>query len=123
MLEKAIEKIKSEMKQNKNPYVQVVGDFLLRQLELNPKDADKILVEDKTIMKSLDEMRKVAEKKKTGNCAVLTDQEGFEIVLKYFDIKAEPVMEVCTPPETETRTHKREAKGTDFDINLDDLLQ
>jgi hypothetical protein len=87
MLNKAIEKVKAEMETNKsNPYIQVVGEFLIQHISVSPSGAEGIIQEGKTIGKSLDEMKKVAEKKKVGNCAVLTDKEGFDIVLKYFGV-------------------------------------
>jgi hypothetical protein len=137
MLNKAIEKIRSEMELNKNnPYVQVVGEFLLQELEVNPASAERILAEGKTVAKSLDEMRKEAEKKKVGNCAVLTDKEGFAIVLKYFGIdssaavnseapKASPVTipkpgaDPVTIPKPDAAPVK---KAVDFDVKLEDLL-
>lgn len=79
MLSKAITKLKTEMKQSENnPYIHVVGGFLIEHLDKNPKDAEKILAIDKTIGKSLNEMKKVAEKKKVGNCAVLTTKWRME---------------------------------------------
>ena len=90
----AIQKIKSEMTQNNtNSYIQIVGEFLLQHLYLNVQDAKKILDDDKTIGKSFNEMKKEAEKKKIANCTVLTEQEGFTVVLKYFGIdeKAEKI--------------------------------
>jgi hypothetical protein len=122
VLEKAISKIQSEIDQNKNnPYIQVVGGFLLMRLEENPDIADKILTDDKTIAKSLDEMRKAAEKKKVGNCAVLTDQEGFEVVLKYFGINSKVV--AAAVPSVEIRPEPAsEKKVPSFDVSLDDLL-
>lgn len=118
MLDKAIEKIKKEMDQNKgNSYIQVVGEFLLQQLDANPGIAENISADDKTIAKSLDAMRKVAAGEKTGNYAVLTPQEGFEIVLKYFDITAE-VKE--SPVIKENNQPKK--KETAFDVRLEDLL-
>ncbi len=118
-VKQAIEKLKAEMEKEKNPYVQVVGQFLLQHLDSNPSDADKILAEDKTIMKSLGAMRKEAEKKKVGNCAVLTDQEGFQIVLAYYGIKGD----VATVPAP-TTVPSAPAKPTniDFNVSLDDLL-
>lgn len=95
------------MEENKtNSYIQVVGEFLLKHLE-NPGSAERILAQEKTIGKSLDEMRKEAEKKKVGNCAVLTDAEGFAVVLRYFGI------EPAAAPEP---------KQDDFDVKLEDLL-
>jgi PcfK-like protein len=87
----AVTKLNDEMTSNKNnPYVQVVGNFLLQKLKNNPDAAEKILEKDKSILKSLDAMRKEAEKVKVGNCAVLTDEQGFSIVLDYFEIKGRP---------------------------------
>ena len=125
MLAKAIEKLQSEMtKDTANSYIQVVGGFLLRHLENLPQDAEKILSKDKTIEKSLDEMRKEAgRKKKVGNCAVLTDQEGFVVVLKYFGIKATAP---TSPPIVPTPQIQPAIAGSkpviDFDIKLEDLL-
>jgi phosphopantothenoylcysteine synthetase/decarboxylase len=88
LTKQAITKLNNEMTSNKNnPYVQVVGNFLLQNLKKNPNAAEKILNKDKSILKSLDAMRKEAEKVKVGNCAVLTDEQGFAVVLDYFEIK------------------------------------
>ncbi len=117
----AIAKINDEMKATKNnPYVLVVGQFLIKHLEANPQDAEKVLNAEKTIAKSLDEMRKVAEKKKVGNCAVLTDAEGFAVVLKYFGINGEGKAVVA--PTTTASTPAPTSSGTDFDVKLDDFL-
>ncbi len=119
MESKAKEKINSEMSSNtNNPYIQVVGNFLMQHLESDPGAAEKILVKDKTIAKSLEAMRKAAEKKKVGNMAVLTDAEGFAVVLKYFGIDGQPVsVEVPTVPPV-----KPEKPTDDFNVSLDDFL-
>ena len=118
-MQEAIKKIKAEMKKEKNPYVQIVGEFMLQQLDKYPEAAEKILATDKTILKSLEEMRKVAEKNKVGNCAVLSDAEGFAVVLKYFGIAGQPLafdVPVMAPATTPI------APVTDFDVKLDDFL-
>lgn len=118
MLNKAIEKIKKEMDSNKNNmYIQAVGSFLMQHLDLNPGAAEKILAAGKTIANSLNEMRKVAEKKKVGNCAVLTDREGFEVVLNYFCISNKPIDVGATKIIPEIKSTKKS-----FDVSLDDLL-
>lgn len=122
MLNKAIEKLKTEIDGNKNnPYIQVVGEFLLQHLHDNPSSAEKITQEVKTIGKSLDEMEKAAKKKKVGNCAVLTDQEGFKAVLEYFGIDPavsvigiKPQEHIVQAPIVEHKKSKIE-----FDIELD----
>ena len=100
MLEKANEKLTNEMTSNPNhPYVQAVGQYLLNHLEAQPEHAENILAEDRTILKSLDVMRRFAERKKVGNVAVLTDDEGFAVVLQYFGCwEGEPIE---LPPEPE----------------------
>lgn len=113
MLKNAISKIQTEMNQNtSNQYIQVVGGFLLQHLEANPESAEKIMAADKTIGKSLDEMRKVAEENKVGTCAVLTDAEGFAVVLKYFEIESPISGPVSVTP----------VPAADFDVRLEDLL-
>lgn len=115
MLEDAIAKIKSEMAENKNSaYVKVIGDFLLQHLEMHPVVSEKILTEGKTIKGSIGEMRKAAERNKVDNCAVLTDAEGFAVVLKYFGVEtahAPTYVPVGAP-----------SQSTDFDVKLDDFL-
>lgn len=84
----AVTKLRAEMEANQtNPYVQVIGAYLVKHLNSHPEHAESFLAEDKTILKSLDAMRKEAEKKKVGNVAVLTDAEGFAVVLEYFGAK------------------------------------
>lgn len=117
----AVSKLRTEMDQNRdNSYVQVVGDYLLAHLDKYPQDAGKITADDKkTILKSLDAMRTVAGKKKVGNCGVLTPQEGFDIVMKYFGItKSDGFVLSPRPPAAP----KPKSKEIDFDISLSDLL-
>ncbi|SFH36460.1 hypothetical protein SAMN05660649_04914 [Desulfotomaculum arcticum] len=123
MFNNAMTKIRSEITQNpNNPYVQVVGEFLIKHLEANPEAAEKIINQDKTIRKSLDEMRKVAEKKKVGNCAVLSDQEGFTVVLKYFDIDEDAALPVPAAAPVVSPPAAAVLSSVDFDVKLDDLL-
>jgi len=129
MIRKAIEKIETEIKKEKNPYVKVVGEFLLHHLDTNPEDAEKILDDKKTIIKSLEAMRKEAMKKKVGNCAILTDAEGFEVVLKYYGIEAAvksnpsaPVVKEDVPVKKKMEEKKDKSKIIDFDIKLEDFI-
>ena len=106
-MEKAIAKLQAEMAANLNqPYVQIVGNYLLAHLEENPEHAESLAADDKSIMDSLNVMQRYASAKKVGNVAVLTDAQGFGIVLQYFDcwdgepfeIPAEPERPAYTPP-------------------------
>lgn len=86
MKEQAIAKIKVEMEKDNDAYIKVVGDMLLKHISAHPADAEKIIAEDKSISGSISAMTEVARKKQKNSRAVLTDEEGFEIVLKYFEI-------------------------------------
>lgn len=128
MYDQAVAKIKTEMERNKkNAYIQAVGSFLLQHLQANPADAEKIVsAGEKTVAKSLDEMRKEAQKKKVGNCAVLTDAEGFAIVLKYFGIDAAPQAAAPATPSAPPVMHRQppaQHNSIDFDVKLEDLLE
>lgn len=112
MTAKAIQKIQAEMDANtNNPYVQVIGEFLLQYLPDHIDLAEKIMEEKKSIASSLDAMRKVAEKKRVGDVAVLTDEEGFETVLAYFKnpLPVVPAAPVRTPQPLPAVPPKRTA--------------
>ena len=66
-------------------------------------------------------MKKAAEKSKVGNCAVLTDQEGFNIVLKYFGVEGAAKENKNEASKiVQPQVMQKPEKG--FDISLDDLL-
>jgi len=124
MLEKAIKKITDEMEANKsNSNIKVIGDFLVRQLKLSNGGAEKVLQGGKTIIKSIDEMSKVAKTKAVKGCGMLTDQEGFGIVLKYFDIKFTPVtasplpIKIAEEPVAPIAQNKK--PDIEFNVELD----
>lgn len=127
MINKAINKLKTEMDNSKDAYTKIIGEFLLQHLDKYSASAEKILVEGKTIAKSIDEMVKVAKKNAVNGRAMLTDQEGFEIVLKYFGIK-DKVDKTDITPEAKPRhapienIEPKPKKDTDFDVSLEDFL-
>lgn len=114
----AIEKIRDEMAANTNSaYVQVVGDFLLSFLDKRPEAADKILTDGKTLKGSLAAMRAEAQKHQTDGCGVLTPDEGFAIVLKYYEIDSKPLPRPAVALPTAPAP-----KASGFNVDLDDLL-
>lgn len=125
MLSDAISKLNTEMNASKdNPYIKVIGDFLIRHLENNPDDAEKIIVADKTIGKSLDAMKAEAKKKQRNGMAMLTDAEGLAIVLKYFGIKSAPTAAPAqaTPVPAPAPVVTEAAPRNKFNVKLDDFL-
>lgn len=135
MIERAIERIKCEMKQKKdNSYIQAIGDYLLKQVEINRDAAEKICNGVKTIEKSLKEVEKVAKKKAVAGCAVLSDSEVFKIVREYYQFEAvqdkfiqvevdEIKEQIQEEVKREKVQEKKESKEIDdFSINIDDYL-
>lgn len=124
MLEKAIEKLKTEIDSSKNnSNIKVIGEFLLRQLKIDNTSAEKVLQDGKTIKGSIGEMSKVARTKAVDGCGMLTDQEGFEIVFKYFDIKFTPLTVIPIPIEITkvpaAPVVQIEKPGIKFNVELD----
>ncbi|WP_110925914.1 Cas9 inhibitor AcrIIA9 family protein [Bacillus massiliglaciei] len=113
--QQSIEKLKNEMSKNeKDNYIQTIGEFLITQIKENSKAAGIILSSDKTIKKSLDFMKSEAQKKAVDGFAMFTPEEGFSLVMRYFGIKTQaPAF-----PEPKTQIKKRKR----FDVKLDDFL-
>lgn len=115
MLKRAVDKIEAEMKDKKaNAYAKAVGQLLLQHIIKNPSAAEKILAEDKSIIKSLEEMQKVAAKKKVGGVAVLSYEEGFEIVLQYYGLGPDNMPVHPSQAAAQQRSL--------FDVKIEDLL-
>jgi hypothetical protein len=93
----AITKLKQEIEANQdNAYIKYVGDYLLNYINKNPQHAQNIMNEEKSIAGSLEHMRKEAEKKAKNGVAMLTPEEGFIIVLDYYEIKETPELKIVT---------------------------
>ncbi|WP_036217095.1 hypothetical protein [Lysinibacillus sphaericus] len=124
MVEQAMAKLSAELRVEKvNPYVAAVGNFLMDFLEDNPSSAEKFMAEGKTIIGSMKDVRKEAEKVQVNNCGVLTSEQGFEIVLKYFDITTgdTPDKQVDVPKATNTVNLSGGATPR-FEASLDEFL-
>ncbi|MNK79716.1 hypothetical protein D3C87_993920 [compost metagenome] len=100
-MQEAINKLQEEIRNSNNAYVKVIGEFLISHINAFPAAADKVMATDKTILNSLDAMKQEAQKIQHNGMAMLTDAEGFTIVLKYFGIEEQSAV---------------------FDVKLDDLL-
>lgn len=126
MLKQAIDKLQAEMAATKNPYVLAVGQFLVAHVTANPADAEKILADKKTVLGSFEAMQKEAMKKKVGNCAVLTSEEGFKIVFNYFGIKAQVTLNPQSAPVAAPAVEVKEAipapPRAAFTASLDEFL-
>lgn len=126
VMDEAVKKLRAEIEANvKDDYVKVIGEFLLQHIQSNPSDADNITAADKTIAKSLDAMCEVARKKQRNGRAMLTDEEGFRIVLKYFGIESKPDRaqgNFANPEKQQSVSTDPPKTATGFNVSLDDLL-
>lgn len=105
---------------NDNGYKQIIGEYLLLQLEANPSAVGQIVKEGKTIKGAMEAIKAEARKRQKDGCAVLTDDEGFAVVLEYFDI---PMAQVAKPAAFTPVSTQEVRKSVDFDVSLDDLLR
>ncbi|WP_052098306.1 Cas9 inhibitor AcrIIA9 family protein [Paenibacillus stellifer] len=132
-MDEAVKKLKDEMEKAKdNPFVQLIGNYLLQLLETNPATAEKIVAEKKTISGSLDAMKSAAQKKAVKGMAMLTDEEGYTEVRKYYGIEgsaqaivvpAAPVAPPADPPaDPPAATPTPPAPDKSLGVDLDDLL-
>ncbi|MGN7359478.1 hypothetical protein ACTHPF_20445 [Paenibacillus sp. SAF-054] len=116
-MQEAITKLQTEIEKNKtNPYIKVIGEFLINHIQANPTSVERILDTDKTIAKSLEAMKKVAQKKQVNGMAMLTDAEGFAIVLKYFGVDESKIALYDSPGQPDALA------TPSFDVKLDDFL-
>lgn len=114
-MEQALNKVRAEMEaQKSNQTVQIVGAFVMKQIECNPLAAARVLVEGKTIAGSIDKMKQKAQSRQSGGVGVLTDDEGFKIVMEYYQIDAGNASSVA--PEASL------PGSSMFNVSLDDFL-
>lgn len=133
MIEEAIRKIKDEMEKDKDPGIQQIGLFLLKQIEINKDAAKNIVKEGKTIAGSYKYMgskalEKVKERKGT-QTVHLTDSEGYKLVMDYFGFEAvqDRMIEVEVDEIKETAGIKKEdpvssSDEIDFNVSVEDFL-
>lgn len=121
----ARKKIQSEVNGSNNPYIKVVGEFLIELIEENINAAEAIMRDGKSIKGSLEKMKKVARSKAVGGCAVIDDVEGFKIVKDYYGIKdvgAREIKVVKTEKKVSMNEYKIEKQHGALELDLDDLL-
>lgn len=120
MIEKAIEKIKREMSENKeDSYIQAIGDYLLKQVEINIDAVKKILSNDKSIRGSLEEIERILKKNTKTRCVCLSDKEVFKMVREYY--KFEAVQDRFIQVEVEEISKELEAEEDMLNNKIKDI--
>lgn len=121
-MKNAIIKLNAEVESSENPYVKLIGEFLKSHVEANPNDAEKILVTDKTVLKSLGAVKAESMKNQFDGMSMLTDAEGFAVVFKYFGIEGQAVISPAPVVPSTVPVNNTQKPSSRFDISLDDLL-
>lgn len=113
-MQQAVEILRKEMESKDNPYINIIGEYLINQMTSIPELIDLIKVNGKTIAGSIEEMKKVAKTKQAGGMAMLTDAEGFTIVLNYFGLNKQ-VNEINVVSSGVTTCEKKRSISIDLD--------
>ena len=91
MVEQARNKLRAEIDVNKtNAYIKVMGELLLKHLDMHPESAENITRDNKTINGALQKMKEDAQRKKTGNMYMMDGVEAVQITLDYFELNGTP---------------------------------
>lgn len=112
MLQKAMQKLQAEIgaADKKHMYVPAIGGFLMQHLKEHPEHAELIAADGKSIAGSVNAMQEEARKIAVGGKAMITDEEGFVIVLQYYGIAVDqPAQEPDKQP-------------VGLNLSVDDLL-
>lgn len=117
--ERVIAKIDAEIEKEKgNRILEIIGEFLINLVTANSDAAEKLLDEKKNLKGAYEAMRNEARKYQKDGCAVLTDDEGFEVVCAYYGLEYHSGGGKIVPenvPDVKA--------ATALDIELDDLLK
>lgn len=117
--ERAIAKIDTEIEKEKGNRIQeIIGEFLINLVTVNPDAAAKLLDEKKNLKGAYEAMRNEARKYQKEGCAVLTDDEGFEVICGYYGLEYHSGGGKIVPEKTPDVK-----AATTLDIELDDLLK
>ncbi|MGL5087094.1 MAG: hypothetical protein ACRC68_15500 [Clostridium sp.] len=131
MIQKAIEKIKREMEEGKDKVnLQTIGNYLLKQIEINRSAAENISDGTKTIAKALEEVEAVAKKLAgKSRMAMISDSDVFEMVRKYYgfeavqnkilEVELEEIKEDCKMKVEEVKSN---VVKVNFSASLDDYM-
>lgn len=122
MIEAAKLKIKNEINKSNDPYIKTIGKYLLNNIEINKETAKKINNGEKTLKKSLEEVKKIAKGKAINGCAVMEDEEVYKIVKDYFGLVA--VQDKIIQVEAEEIKEKHNInQGKVIDVNFNVRLE
>lgn len=124
MIMKAIQKINTEMQKNPtDTYTEIIGHYIIDRCG-DEITAARVADEKKSLKGAMEAVMQLATKKKQGNVAVLTPQDVFGAVDKYFgmitDEEAQEMAIAAACGATKTQVKPPVAKKVA--LNLSDFL-
>ncbi len=105
---KGIERIKQFSKETKDQNIKKVAEYLINREDMN----DKFLNEEKNLTDMWEFIRDKAREKAINGCAVLEDQDVYNLAVHYFDETNEALGIKTTKKQTKPKeeTKKQDAK-------------
>lgn len=87
---RAFEKINTEMQKRPDDlYMEIIGHYIIDRCGADKTCEKKASAEEKTLTGAMAAVRNAAQKKAVSNCAVLTPDEVFSNIDKYFGFPAD----------------------------------
>ena len=121
MYEEAKKKLREEIGKASDPYTKIVGEYVLKNIEVNKKTAELITEGKKSLEVSLKVVKAVARKKAVNGCAVMEDEEVFELVRKYYEFDGVQT-QITEEVKEETPREKDNVIYEDFNVSLEDFM-
>lgn len=113
MIEQAIEKINIEMQKNpSDKYTEVIGHYCIDRV--TNETAEKFLADGKTLKGALDAVKAVARKNAQNSVCIMSDDEVFSEVNKYFGLSD---VATVTAPKQPTKP-----KAPSLNLDFNDFL-
>lgn len=121
MYEEAKKKLREEIGKASDPYTKIVGEYVLKNIEVNKQTAELIAEGKKSLEGSMKVVKSVAREKAVNGCAVMEDEEVFKLVRKYYEFDG--VQTQITEEVKEEAPRKNDnVIYSDFNVSLEDFL-
>lgn len=121
MYEEAKKQLREEMEKSKDPYIKVIGEYILQNIEVNKKTAELIVEGKKSLEDSMKVVKAVAREKAVNGCAVMEDEEVFKLVRKYYEFDGVQT-QIAAEVREETPKKKDNVIYPEFNVSLEDFL-
>lgn len=106
MVQEALKKLQAEITSSKDPAIDAIGSYIMNYVRSNPEHADLFLAEKKNLAGGCQACYEEARKKAQNNRAMMSGEEVFRIVLKYYGVpvpeEKQAAVEAPTKPKITT---------------------